>query len=148
MTHWFEQLKSIVNRHEPGADANTMARAAAVVLLEIAAADDQMSEAELEVVHQAVHRDFDLSAAEVEELLCEAHELREQAVSLHDFTRSLRTGLTRDQRDALVGWLWKVALADGRLDRFEEQLMRRLADLLGVPHAEFIRRKHLAGHGR
>ncbi len=144
MTQWFEQLKSIVNRHEPGADDNALARAAAVVLLEVAAVDDNMSSAELDVVHQAVHRAFGLSQNEVEELLEEAHQLREDAVSLHDFTRSLRTGLERDQRDALIGWLWKVALADGRLDRFEEQLMRRLADLLGVPHEEFIRRKHLA----
>ena len=146
MTQWFEQLKSIVNRHEPSVDDNALARAAAVVLLEVAAVDDNMSSAELDVVHQAVHRAFDLSPNEVEELLEEAHALREDSVSLHDFTRSLRTGLGREQRDALIGWLWKVALADGRLDRFQEQLMRRLADLLGVPHEEFIRRKHLVGH--
>ena len=148
MSNWFEQLKSIVNRHEPAADDNALARAAAVVLLEMAAADDSFADDELDTVHRAVERAFGLTGPELEELMIEARSLRDQAVSLHDFTRSLRTGLQRKERDALVGWLWKVALADGHLDRFEEQLLRRLADLLGVPHEEFIRRKHLAAAER
>ncbi|MEE4638134.1 MAG: TerB family tellurite resistance protein [Wenzhouxiangella sp.] len=144
MSTWFEQLKSIVNRHEPAADENALARAGAVVLLEMAAADDHFEDEELDTVHRAIERAFGLAGSELDALMAEARSLREQAVSLHDFTRSLRTGLARDQRDALVGWLWKVALADGHIDRFEEQLLRRLADLLGVPHEEFIRRKHMA----
>jgi len=148
VSNWFEQLKSIVNRHEPAADDNALARAAAVVLLEMAAADDSFADDELDTVHRAVERAFGLTGPELEELMIEARSLRDQAVSLHDFTRSLRTGLQRKERDALVGWLWKVALADGHLDRFEEQLLRRLADLLGVPHEEFIRRKHLAAAER
>lgn len=144
MSNWFDQLKSIVNRHEPAAEDNALARAGAVVLLEMAAADDHFEAKELDMVQKAIEGAFGLDGPELEELMAEARSMREQAVSLHDFTRSLRTGLDRDQRDALVGWLWKVALADGHLDRFEEQLLRRLADLLGVPHEEFIRRKHLA----
>lgn len=147
MTQWFEQLKTIVNRHEPAADDNALARAGAVVLLEMAAADDHMEPGELDVVHEAVQRAFGLAGSELDELMSEAHSLRTQSVSLHDFTRRLRTSLPRDQRDALIGWLWKVALADGRLDRFEEHLLRRLADLLGVPHAEFIRQKHRVESG-
>lgn len=145
MSAWFEQLKSIVNRHEPAADDHALARAGAVVLLEMAAVDDRFDAAELDVVHQAIERAFGIEGAELDELVAEAKTLRRQAVSLHDYTRGLRTGLPRSSRDELVGWLWKVAYADGSIDRFEEQLLRRLADLLGVPHEEFIRRKHMAG---
>ncbi len=144
MSAWFEQLKAIVNRHEPAADEQALARAGAVVLLEMAAVDDHFAAAELAVIHQAIERAFGISGAEVEELVAEADALRHQAVSLHEYTRSLRTGLPRSSRDELVGWLWKVAYANGVIDRFEEQLLRRLADLLGVPHEEFMRRKHLA----
>jgi len=148
MSAWFEQLKSIVNRHEPAADDNALARAGAVVLLEMAAVDDRFDAAELDIVHQAIERAFGIEGAELDELIAEAKTLRRQAVSLHDYTRGLRTGLPRRSRDELVGWLWKVAYADGSIDRFEEQLLRRLADLLGVPHEEFIRRKHMAGDPR
>ena len=144
MTSWYEQLKSIVNRHEPAADENALARAAAVVLLEMAAADDQFDASELEVVHEAMGKAFELDGRELDALISEAKTLRSRAVSLHDYTRSLRIGLPRASRDELIGWLWRVAFADGHLDRYEEQLLRRLADLLGVPHEEFIRQKHLA----
>lgn len=148
MSAWFEQLKSIVNRHEPAADEHALARAGAVVLLEMAAVNDQFDEAELDIIHQAIEGSFGLEGAELSALISEAKTLRRQAVSLHDYTRGLRTGLPREYRDELVGWLWKVAYADGRIDRFEEQLLRRLTDLLGVPHEEFIRRKHMAAAGR
>ncbi len=143
-TSWFEQLKSIVNRHEPAAEEHALARAGAVVLLEMAAVDDHFDATELDIIHQAIERAFGIAGAELEELISQAKTLRGQAVSLHDYTRSLRTGLPRGSRDELVGWLWKVAYANGVVDRFEEQLLRRLSDLLGVPHAEFIRRKHIA----
>lgn len=148
MNQWFEQLKAIVNRHEAAADEHALARAGAVVLLEMAAVDEHLGEAELATVHRAIEGAFGLAGAELEALIAEAKTLRRQAVSLHDYTRSLRTGLPRPIRDELVGWLWRVAYADGELDRYEEQLLRRLADLLGVPHEEFIRRKHLAGEPR
>ena len=74
----------------------------------------------------------------------QAHEARRQSVSLHEFTRELRPGLDPAQRAELVEWLWRVAFADARLDKHEELMVRRVADLLAVPHAEFIRRKHLA----
>jgi len=37
-----------------------------------------------------------------------------------------------------------MAFADARLDKHEELMGSRVADLLGVTHAEFIRRKLLA----
>jgi len=145
MTDWFRHLKSIVNRRdEPAADRQALARAAAVVLLDLAAADDDQAGEELELVHAAVRDAFDLEESELAELISQADALQRQAVSLHEFTHDLRTGLSAPERAELVEWLWRVAYADGRIDRYEEHLMRRLADLLGVPHEEFIRRKHQA----
>lgn len=145
MTDWFEHLKSIVNRTSAaGPDETSLARAAAVVLLDLAAADDRQDEKELAIIHEAISRVFDLEPEVLAELIEEAHALQAEAVSLHDFTHDLRTGLDREARDALIGSLWQVAYADGRIHRYEEHLIRRLAGLLGVPHAEFIRRKHLA----
>lgn len=145
MTDWFEHLKSIVNRTSAtGPDETSLARAAAVVLLDLAAADDRQDEKELAIIHEAISRAFDLEPEVLAELIDEAHALQSEAVSLHDFTHDLRTGLDREARDGLIGSLWQVAYADGRIHRYEEHLIRRLAGLLGVPHAEFIRRKHLA----
>lgn len=147
MTDWFNNLKNIVYRHEPSADPHSLPRAAAALLLEMALTDAGDAHVELEVIHQAMRSAFAMEAAELDALMDQAHEARKQAVSLYDFTRDLRTGLEPDERGELVEWLWRVAFADARLDKHEELMVRRVADLLGVPHSEFIRRKHLAQAG-
>lgn len=147
MHDWFASLKGIVSRHEPIADAHALPRAAAALLLELAMMEGETDAAELEVVHAAMRGAFDIPPAELEALLEQAHHSVRDAVSLHEFTRQLRTGLGPEQRAELVEWLWRVAFADSRLGMHEEHLLRRIADLLGVSHQEFIRRKLLAGSG-
>lgn len=126
-------------------DPHALPRAAAVLLLEISVTDAGGDDAERAVIERAIRDRFELPDGELEALLGEAERLRDDAVSLHDYTHRLRTGLSVDERADLVGWLWRVAWADGEVGRHEEHLVRRLADLLGVPHREFIRRKHQAG---
>ena len=41
--------------------------------------------------------------------------------------------------------MWKMAFADGSIDRYEEHLIRRVSDLIYVPHVNFIEAKHKAG---
>ena len=144
MPNFLENLKQIINQHEPQADEHALPRAAAVLLLELGAADAGIDDAERRVIEQAVLEHFELEAGEVQALIEEAGRRQDEAHSLHEFTHQLRTGLTPEARGELVEWLWKVSFADGRLDQHEEHLVRRLADLLGVPHREFMRRKHRA----
>lgn len=144
MPNFLENLKQIIQRHEPEPDEHALPRAAAVLLLELAVADAGIDESERKVIEQAMLEHFGLVEAEVRELMQEARRRQHESHSLHEFTHQLRTRLEPAARAELVEWLWKVGFADGRLDRHEEHLVRRLADLLGVPHREFIRRKHRA----
>jgi uncharacterized tellurite resistance protein B-like protein len=147
MPSFLDNLKQIVNRHEPDADEHALPRAAAVLLLELAATDAGIDDRERRVIEHAVTERFGLSEAELTDLLDEAGRRQRDAHSLHEFTHQLRTGLEPEIRGELVEWLWRVAYADDHLDRHEEHLVRRLADLLGVPHREFMRRKHRAAGG-
>ncbi|MDT8448648.1 MAG: TerB family tellurite resistance protein [Wenzhouxiangellaceae bacterium] len=141
-----EKLKTLVEPDAPEAsETDPLPRALAVLMLELAATDAGIDDDERRVIEQAVRDRFGLDDEELRTLLNEAGEIQRNAHSLHEFTHALRTGLKPEQRADVVGWLWKVAWADSRLDRHEEHLVRRLADLLGVPHREFIRRKHQAG---
>ncbi|AWV07555.1 tellurite resistance TerB family protein [Marilutibacter maris] len=144
MSDWFKALTSIVNRHEPSSDPHALPRAAAALLLEMAVTAEGGDQVELDVVHEAMATVFGMAPAELASLMEQAHEARRQSISLHEFTRGLRPGLAPEQRAELVEWLWRVAFADARLDKHEELMVRRVADLLAVPHSEFIRRKLLA----
>jgi len=144
MTNFLENLKQIINRHEPEPDEQALPPAAAVLLLELAVADAGIDDRERQVIEQAILQHFGLDQAEARDLIDEAVRCQRDSHSLHEFTHQLRVELEPEARGELVEWLWKVGFADGRLDRHEEHLVRRLADLLGVPHREFMRRKHRA----
>lgn len=144
MTDFFQALRSILNDREPDAAPQALPRAAAVLLLEMAVTDEGGDEAERAVIERAIAEHFGLPEGELDDLIAEAGRLQRDSVSLHDYTHQLRSQLDAGQRADLVEWLWRVAYADGTLGRHEEHLVRRLADLLGVPHREFIRRKHVA----
>jgi uncharacterized tellurite resistance protein B-like protein len=69
-------------------------------------------------------------------------------VSLHGPVSRLNAELTPDEKRALMEWMWRVAAVDGRVDPHEEHLLRKVADLLYVSHADYIRAKLGAIEGK
>ena len=115
--------------------------AVAVLLLECSRADFDQSVDELTQVRSSLQRYFGLDAAGLEALLAEAGEQVRQAVSLHEFVGSLNASLQPADKLQIMRMLWQVAYADGRLDVHEEHLLRKFAELLYVPHKDFIATK-------
>jgi len=122
--------------------------AAAMVLLEVSRADFDIGDEELAVVAAALRERFGLDAEEVEELLALARRSSDEVVDLHPFLRLLVEHYSPEQRASVVQDLWRVAYADSRLDKYEEYHIRRIADLLYVPHSAFIRAKLRAAQER
>ena len=118
--------------------------AAAALLIEMTRADNEVVAAERTAVAQAVQRAFDLSAQEAAELLPLAEQKADAATSLFEFTRLINEHFDPAQKERLIELMWCVAYADGELDKYEEHLVRKVADLIYVPHVGFIRAKHRA----
>ena len=116
----------------------------AALLIEVARADyDWVKEEEHALVDQLVSI-LDLSREEVNGLIVVAENTVEESTSLYDFTSVINENLTKQQKFSLLHGMWKVALADGNLDRYEEHLIRKVADLLHLPHADYIKAKFMA----
>ena len=119
--------------------------ATAALLVEMMRADYEVRPAEREAVLRALGAAFDdLSEDETRDLLARAEERADDATSLYEFTRFINDRLDHEQKAHIVELLWRVAYADGDLDKYEEHLVRRIADLIHVPHSVFIRMKHKA----
>jgi uncharacterized tellurite resistance protein B-like protein len=115
--------------------------AAAALLIETARADftqDGVEEAELTAT---LRQALQLSAAEVEDLVRLASEQVDAATSLYQFTRVVNDHFSPARKRDLIAGMWRVAYADGDLDKYEEHLIRRVADLIYVPHEDYIRAK-------
>lgn len=115
--------------------------AAAVLLLAIEHADNEHTDDErIEIVRQ-LQDYFQLDADEVDTLIAAAEPRAEAAVSLHRFLQELNNHLDYAQKRRVLEMLWRVAYADQSLDVHEEVLMREIAELLYLPHSEFIKSK-------
>jgi uncharacterized tellurite resistance protein B-like protein len=113
--------------------------AMAVLLLETARADFERSPEELALIREQLARGLGLDAAQADALIERASASAGSAVSLHGFVTALNSELDADGKRELLLWLWQVALVDGHIEPREEGLIRQLADLLFVPHADFVR---------
>jgi len=116
--------------------------AAAALMVEMSHADDNVSPEEEIKIQQLLDDRFQLSASEIESLVELAHGKKHEATDYYEFTSLLNQHYTQAQKIKLVEDLWSVAFSDKHLDKFEEHLLRRLAELLHVPHQDFIRTKH------
>lgn len=115
--------------------------AAAVLMLEMAHADHEHDPQEYAEIRRQLKTHFDLDDAETQELMDAAAPRAEQAVSLYSYLKTLNDGLSAEEKREVLEMLWRVAYADQRLDAQEEHLLRELAELLYLPHSEFIRAK-------
>ena len=113
--------------------------ATATLLVEVVRADQEEAVVEEEVVLKQLGNFFDLSKEETSLLVQAAEQESDYAVSLQSFTRELHENLTIKEKHVVIEMLWRVALADSQLDKYEDYLVRKVADLLYVPHQDLIR---------
>ncbi|VAW73221.1 hypothetical protein MNBD_GAMMA14-754 [hydrothermal vent metagenome] len=116
--------------------------ATAALLFEMQRADFEEQEEERNVLERVLRDTFALSKEETRELSRLAQRESEDSVSLHQFTRLINQQFSPEEKVRVVEMLWQVAFADGRIDRYEEALLRKIAGLIYVPHREFIQARH------
>lgn len=133
--------------HAEGDRDATLRLATAVLMVDVARADNDFSPEEFDRVVSLATRHFGLTADEAAELANRADETAEDLVSLHEFTQLLHTQLDEEQKAAVVRLLWRVAFADGRLDMHEDALVLKISDLLHVSRGLVMRLKHDAAPG-
>ena len=119
----------------------TLQLAAAALLIEVTRADFQSQPAEIAAVEAALAAKFSLPEAKLTELVALADQEARQATSLYQFTRLINDHYSEEQKYRLILALWQVAYADGELSKYEDHLIRKIAELIYVPHSSFIRAK-------
>ena len=135
-------LKRFRNRDENPRDSAPARRlAVATLLVEIARADFEVDSSERTAIRRMLVSAYGLEPGVARILVEEAERAVEEAVSLYEFTSRLNEELSPPEKVEIIEMLWRVAFADGRLDKYEEHLVRKAADLLYVPHRRFIRAK-------
>ena len=130
-----------------GGGEHAVRRAVAALLVEMSRADRDESALERRHVEGALERVFDLSGDEVQALMQAGSSGADEATSLFEFTSVLNRAFDHDRKVLFVEELWRIAYADGELEKHEAHLVRQVADLLHLRHHEYIGAKLRAGGG-
>jgi uncharacterized tellurite resistance protein B-like protein len=136
------------NSAAPAARTDPAARvrlAVAALLVELARADHDEQAVEHEAIAGLIGRYFKLDRAGADELLAEARSAVNDSVSLREFTAPLHEELSYADKQSIIGMLWDVALEDLTLDKYEDYLVGKVAELLYVSRGDVIRLRFEAG---
>lgn len=127
----FEAITRLFNKPETAMDAHDPKLAVAVLLVHLAAVDGQMKDTERNAIKGALQDHYGLDGHTVEKLVKEAALRDAEAVDFYRFTSSL-TQLDMDDRIEIIRMMWMVVFADRKNHELEDNMVWRIAELIGV----------------
>ena len=115
--------------------------ATAALLIEMMRADAEITGDERGMVMNTIMTRFHLTEEESSALLQFAEEKIRKATGYYEFTSLINKGFTYEQKVKVIENLWEIAFTDKSLDKHEEHMVRKIADLIYVEHKDFINAK-------
>jgi uncharacterized tellurite resistance protein B-like protein len=115
--------------------------ATAALLVEVGRLDAEIDAAERAAMLRAVREKFGLSGEEAETLIDLAEAEAREATDYYQFTSLINRHFSQEQRQRVIELMWQVAYADAELSAHEQHVVRKIADLLYVPHSAYIAAK-------
>ena len=138
----FESFRKLIagegDKHPERYDEGDYRLAAAALLMHAATIDGSVSQVERDKLHAVIMQRFDLDDAAADELIEKATAAEQEAIDLYQFTARLNRSLDEAGRARIVEMLWQIVCADGVITEFEDNLIWRAADLLGISRHERI----------
>ena len=110
-------------------------------MAEVMAVDHDWHELEVQRIGELLQASLGLTVEESAEIVSEVLEQQQHQHDLFQFTSAINEHYSQPEKFELLKNLWRVAYADGRVDSYEEHIIRRLADLIHMPHNQFIKAK-------
>jgi uncharacterized tellurite resistance protein B-like protein len=120
------------DKHPSGFADHDYRLAAAALLVHAAAIDGNVSDLERDKLHAVIKQHFKLDEAATDELVAQATAAEQEAIDLYHFTSQLNRTLDEAGRQRIIELMWEIAYADNNVSEFEDNLIWRAADLLGV----------------
>ena len=115
--------------------------ATAALLIEVMVIDGDLDDQEMQSIAGTLSNMLHLSKEQIDQLIELSKEEVADATSLYQFTKEINEHFDIEKKLSLMTAMWRVAFADGHLDKYEENIIRRVADLLHIRHSEYIRCK-------
>ena len=139
-----DKIKSFFSKNVLDPEAETTSPdqlATAALLIEVMVIDGDLDDQEMQAIAGTLSNMLDLTEEQIDQLVELSKEEVAEATSLYQFTKEINEHFDIEKKLSLMTAMWRVAFADGHLDKYEENIIRRVADLLHIRHSEYIRCK-------
>lgn len=118
--------------------------ACAALLIEVAIVDQNFDEVEMIEMRKIITNTFDINDEDCLTLINLAKKECDEASSTYQFTQHINQHCSVEDKFTLLKGMWRVAYADGNLDKYEEYVIRKVSDLIHMSHSDYIKAKLIA----
>ena len=112
-----------------------------ILLLEVSKSDDSFDDIEKEKILSILEQNFNLNTQQTSFLFKVADKKNDEMISLYEWTAKINELCSYSDKKKLMRFLWDIAYADGRIDKYEDYIIRKISNLLYVKHSDFIKAK-------
>ena len=123
-------------------DENDYRLAATALLVHVVSLDGEPSAIEKRKLHSLIENRFKLDPGTADRLIASAMRVEGEAVDLYHFTSVIMRSVNEEGRLKIVEMMWELVYVDGQVSEFEDNVVWRAADLLGVSSRDRIDLKH------
>jgi len=120
---------------------SSLDKACSALLIEVAYADKVFDESEINSLRKSLKETYDIDEEIINELISDAKKTIDESTSLYEYTRVVNDEFDYSDKLELLSRIWKLAFADGNLDKYEDHLIRKISDLIHISHSDFIKIK-------
>ena len=113
-----------------------------ILMIEVSRSDDKFDDLEKDKILSILKSKYSLDETQLETIMKIANQKNEDMISLYEWTTIINSTYQYDERVKILRSLWEVAHADNVIDKYEDYTIRKIADLIYVKHADFIKAKH------
>ena len=119
----------------------TIDKTCASLIIEVALADKVFDESEINLLKNMLLDTYSLKLDDANELIANAEKTVNESTSLYGYTREVNDNFDYQSKLDLLDQLWRMAFADGNIDKYEEYVVRKISDLIHISHNDFIQSK-------
>jgi uncharacterized tellurite resistance protein B-like protein len=137
---YFEQFICIETR-SPEEEEHALNLAVAAIMIEMIGIDNQVDQSEIDSLNNTLVQQLKIDIDEVSQLSQLAQQELSNSTDYHQFTSLINSHFELTKKCQIIQALWQLAYADGEIDSHEEHFLRKISELLHIPHSQFIKAK-------
>ena len=130
----FDKLKSVFDKkiQEENEQFNTVQIAISTLMIQTAVYDGVFDEQEKSEILELIKKYFNFNEDQKLSLFKIAMKVNDDSNDMQQFTRVLNDNLSEEEKLNIIEMLWKIIISDGRIDDYENALIRKISGLLYI----------------